>query len=63
VTSNNSSFYSQTLEHLLQELRKVKVDPDEIRIPGQLYDDLVDDAEDIAEEDSTAEEDCFLLPR
>jgi len=48
---------------LLQELRKVKVDPDEIRIPGQLYDDLVDDAEDIAEEDSTAEEDCFLLPR
>jgi len=48
-----------TLKHLLEELRKVDVDPDEIRIPGQLFDDLVDEAEDIAEEnaDSTEEED------
>jgi hypothetical protein len=46
-----------TLKHLLEELRRIKVDPDEIRIPGQLYDDLVDDAEDIAEEDSTEDED------
>lgn len=49
-----------TLKHLLEELRKIKVDPDEIRIPGQLYDSLVDDAEDIAEENpitGTEEED------
>jgi hypothetical protein len=32
------------------------VDPDEVRIPGQLYDDLVDQGEDIAEEESTEEE-------
>lgn len=40
-----------TLRHLLEELRRIKVDPDEVRIPGRLYDDLVDDAEDLAEED------------
>jgi len=39
-----------TLKHLLDELRKIDVNPDEVRIPGQLYDDLVDDTEDIAEE-------------
>jgi hypothetical protein len=46
-----------TLKHLLEELRKIKVEPDEVRIPGQLYDDLVDEAEDIAEENPTEEED------
>jgi hypothetical protein len=46
-----------TLKHPLQKLRKTNVNPDEVCIPGQLYDDLVDDAEDIAEEDSTEEED------
>ena len=46
-----------TLKHLLEELRNIKVDPDEIRIPSQLYDDLVDDAEDIAEENPIEEED------
>jgi hypothetical protein len=39
-----------TLKHLFEELKKIDVDPDEIRIPGQLYDDLVDEAEDIAQE-------------
>jgi len=34
-----------TLKHLIEELRKIDVDPDEVRIPGQLYDDLIDDAE------------------
>ena len=38
------------LKHLLDELRKLGVDPDEVRLPGQLYDDLVDQAEDIIEE-------------
>jgi hypothetical protein len=46
-----------TLRHLLEELRKISVDPDEVRILGQLYDDLVDEAEDIAEENLTEEED------
>ena len=46
-----------TLKQLIEELRKINVDPDEVRIPGQLNDDLANDAEDIAEEDSTAEED------
>jgi hypothetical protein len=46
-----------TLRYLLEELRKIKVDPDEVRIPGQLYDDLADDAEDIAEENPTEEDD------
>ena len=48
-----------TLKHLLEELRKIDVDPDEIRIPGQLFDDLVDEAEHISEEnaDGTEEED------
>ena len=48
-----------TLKHLLEELQKISVDPDEILIPGQLFDDLVDEAEDIAEEnaDGTEEED------
>lgn len=47
---HESSFCSQTLKLLLEELRKIKVDPDAVRIPGQLYNDLVDDAEDINEE-------------
>jgi len=46
-----------TLKHLLEELRRIEVDPDEVRIPGQLYDDLVDDAEDLAEENPIEEED------
>jgi hypothetical protein len=41
-----------TLKHLIEELRKIDVDPGEVRIPGQLYDDLGDQGEDIAEEDS-----------
>jgi len=45
-----------TLKHLIEELRNINVDPDEIRIPGQLYDDLVDEAEDIAEENPIEEE-------
>ena len=47
------------LKHLIEELRKIDVDPDEVRIHGLLYDDLVDQGEDIAEEDSggTKEED------
>ena len=38
-----------TLKHLLEELDKMTVDPDEIRVPGTLYDDLVAQAEDVVE--------------
>jgi hypothetical protein len=40
-----------TLKHLIDELQKLSVDPKELRIPSQLYDDLVDQGEDIADED------------
>jgi hypothetical protein len=36
---NKTSICLKTLKHLLEELRKMKVDPDEVRIPGQFYDD------------------------
>ena len=39
-----------TLKHLLEELHKLDVNPDEVRMPGTLYDDLVDQAEDVIEE-------------
>ena len=34
------------LKHLLDELQELGVEPKKIRIPGQLYDNLVADAED-----------------
>lgn len=47
-----------SLKHLIEELRKIDVDPDELHIPGQLYDDLLDQGEDIADkEDDTDEKD------
>ena len=39
-----------TLQNLIDELRKLATDPDEIRVPGQLYDDLVEQAEDVIDE-------------
>ena len=40
-----------TLKHLLEELKALAVDPDEVRLPGTLYDDLVEQAEDIEDEE------------
>jgi len=45
-----------TLKYLLEELQRIRVDPDEVSIPGQLYDDLLDEAEDICEESQNPEE-------
>ena len=39
------------LKHLLEELEELGVEPDKIRIPGQLYDNMVADAEDSGEEE------------
>ena len=39
------------LKHLLEELEELGVEPKRIRIPGQLYDNIVADAEDSSEEE------------
>lgn len=39
------------LKHLIDDLRELRVNPDEVKLPGTLYDDLVDQAEDIIDED------------
>ncbi len=38
------------LQHLLDELRKLRVKPEDICITGQLYDELIDDADDVSED-------------
>ena len=44
-----------TLKHLLEELHKLAVNPDEIRVPGKLYDDFVEQAEETIEENTEEE--------
>ena len=39
------------LKHLLEELEELGIEPNKIRIPGQLYDNLVADAEESNEEE------------
>lgn len=39
------------LKHLLEELEELGIEPDKVRIPGQLYDNLVADAEESSEEE------------
>jgi len=39
------------LKHLLEELEDLGIEPKRIRIPGQLYDDMVSDAEDSGEDE------------
>ena len=39
------------LKHLLDELEDLDVDPRQVKLPGPLYDDLVSQAEDTADED------------
>jgi hypothetical protein len=38
-----------TLRHLLEELGLLRVKPEDVRIPGQLYDDIVADAEETSD--------------
>lgn len=37
-------------KHLLDELLELDIDPRQIKLPGPLYDDLLDQVEDIEEE-------------
>ena len=39
------------LKHLLEELEELGVEPNKIRIPGQLYDNMVADAESSEDEE------------
>ena len=39
------------LKHLLEELEELGIEPKRIRIPGQLYDNMVADAEDSGEDE------------
>jgi hypothetical protein len=38
-----------TLKHLIDELDKLDADPDDIRLPGTLYDHVVEQAQDNSE--------------
>ena len=40
-----------SLKQLVDELKKLDIDPDEVRLPGTLYDDLVEQAEDDSEDE------------
>jgi hypothetical protein len=40
-----------TLKQLLEELEEMGVRPREIRLPGPLYDDFLDQADEVDEED------------
>jgi hypothetical protein len=44
-----------TLKQLVEELKKLDIDPDEVRLPGELYDNLVEQAEDSTEENPEEE--------
>jgi TATA-binding protein-associated factor Taf7 len=45
------------LQHLLDELRLLRVRPKNVRIPGQLYDDILADAEQDEVDEEQNEED------
>jgi hypothetical protein len=44
------------LKHLLDDLAELDVPPEEIHIPGQLYDSLIADAEEAQDEDAEQEQ-------
>jgi hypothetical protein len=44
------------LKHLLGDLEEIGVEPDRVRIPGQLYDNMVADAEGSVEENAEKDE-------
>jgi hypothetical protein len=45
-----------SLQHLIQELRTIRVHPSQVFIPGQLYDNLIGQAEDIADTQNPIDE-------
>lgn len=45
-----------SLKTLLEELKRFSVEPDDIRVSAQVYDDIVDEAEENREEDDEDDE-------
>ncbi len=45
-----------SLKTLLEELKRFGVEPDDIRVSAQVYDDIVDEAEENREEDDEDDE-------
>jgi hypothetical protein len=43
------------LKHLLDDLAQPDISPEEVRIPGQLYDSLIPDCDEADEEDTEDE--------
>ena len=39
------------LKHLLEELEELGIEPEKVRLPGQLYDNLVADAEESSDDE------------
>ena len=46
-----------SLARLLRELRRLGSDPSEIRLPGAVFDDAVDQARDVVADNAEPEED------
>ena len=44
------------LKHLLEDLEELGIEPKKIRIPGQLYDNMVADAEEPIDENPEEDE-------
>ena len=38
-----------SLRHLIEELQQLDADPSDVHLPGHLYDDLLDQVQDIVE--------------
>jgi len=53
---NKEVRHMPNLKHLLDDLEEIGVEPNTIRIPGQLYDNMVADAEESTEENPEEEE-------
>jgi len=43
------------LRHLLEELEALSIEPTEVRLPGQLYDELLEQVEPVADEEQEQE--------
>ena len=56
IKSNKEVKVMPNLKHLLDDLEEIGVEPDRVRIPGQLYDNMVADAEESIEENPAEEE-------
>ena len=50
-----------SLARLLRELRRLGSDPSEIRLPGAVFDDAVDQARDVVAENPESEADLWCL--